>query len=251
MTDRDTKLRQVMKEYRGITTDNLLADTLIRTSGDPDAPMRAAAATLGFTRSAQYMDAARSLMHQIMDEAEEIAWNMEAYERILGELRRHGQRTPTSNIQIKAAVKFNLGGKTLSVHAELLWHFYALSLQHVWHFMLNSLHAIDPIYTPAKDVLDYLEIIRLFRNHMEHRDKATANITSADWLTMSKQDSHSATVGYERDQDNNITFVVTDKKNPLDGTTQKMPVNPKGFERFETMIITVYQQISENCLEGV
>jgi hypothetical protein len=66
-----------MEKYRTTPLENLIADALIRTSsGDPDDVMRAAAAAIGFERSVQYMSNAGSLIDQVENEAEDIAWSV-------------------------------------------------------------------------------------------------------------------------------------------------------------------------------
>jgi len=240
-------LGQVMTAYRELPTDQLVSDTIIRTRDDADAVRWAAAAVLGFSRSGYYLDTARSLMDQLMKDAREISWRMNAYDLMFDELEqryRDGQR-PLAGVE--RSVKLRFGAQYLTIFAEVLWHFYAVSLQRSWHFMANSARVVDSAFAPTTDEANYLELIRAFRNHMEHRDKATRDISSHDWRSMSKDEQHTVTVGYRRDQQNNIRFVPVEK-GPLVGKEQRMPINPAGFERFETMLIAAYERLKHTCL---
>lgn len=240
-------LTQVMAAYRKLPTDQLVSDTIIHTRDDADAIRWAAAAVLGFSRSGYYLDTARSLMDQLMQDATEISWRMNAYDLMFGDLKQryHDGQRPLAGVE--RATNFRLGAQYLTIFAEVLWHFYAVSLQRSWHFMANSARGVDPAFAPTTGEANYLELIRAFRNHMEHRDKATRDIGSHDWQSMSKAEQHTITVGYRRDYQNNIRFVPVEK-GPLVGKEQKMPINPVGFERFETMLIAAYERLKHTCL---
>jgi uncharacterized protein (DUF1778 family) len=213
-----------------------------------DAVHWAAAAVLGFSRAKFYIDTARSLMDQIMNEAEEIDWNLRSYDDLMQSLRKERRPTQITEAKMQMAAKYRLGSHALSVHAEVLWHFYASSLQHAWHFLNNCVTIVDPQFSTDDGVKDYLDLIRAFRNHMEHRDKATLNINSGDWKSMSNREQHSVTVGYRRDHRNNIIFVPMGK-GPLAGKQQKMPINPEGFLKFQKIIDSIYEHLGEVCIE--
>lgn len=247
MTSVQQHLYQVMIAYRQLPLDNLVSDTLVLTSQEADPILGAASASFGFSRAKFYIDNARSLMNQILSEAEEIDWNMSVYGDLLAGLpRKRRQATMTSAI-IEMAVKYRSGANLLSVHSELLWHYYALSLQHAWHFLENCVKIVDEDYERDSCDNSYVELIRAFRNHMEHRDKATLNLSSADWKSMSRRDQHNVIVGYKRDHKNNILFMPTGK-GPLVGAQQLMPMNLEGFERFEKMVTRLYEHLRDTCI---
>jgi len=238
--------------YReNIPTDALISDTIILVPRDDlNEPVRwAAAAVLGFSRGGYYLDTARSLMEQVMKDATEISWRMQAFALAFDEVSRGGWPPAAwQEARLTAAANLKTGAQNLSVYAEILWHFYAVSLQHAWYFMENSAKAIDPTFARTTDEAAYVDLIQAFRNHMEHRDKATRDIDSHDWRSMSRGEQHTVTVGYRRDQENSILFVPVEK-GPLVGKEQKMPMNPAGFERFETMLISAYERLRRTCLE--
>lgn len=240
-------LEQVMAAYRNLPTDQLISDTVILTSDDGmDALRRAGAATLGYSRGSYYLDTARSLMRQIIEDAHEISWRMDAYNAIFSDLEADGCRTETTGKRIEKAVKERLGAQYLSLHAEILWHFYSVSLQHAWHFMENCAKAVDPTFAFTGNEEHYLTIIQAFRNHMEHRDKAARSTRSKDWQSMSREEKDAFQLGYRRDWQNNIFFIPA--TGPLQGQEQQMPVNPAGFQRFETLLIAAYERLKCACI---
>lgn len=240
-------LDQVITAYRSQPTDRLISDVIILTSDEGiDALRQAKAATLGYSRSGYYLDTARSLMRQMMTDVDEISWRMDAYALMFGELNRDHSSIEEFHEKAGQTERTKLGALCLSVQAEIFWHFYAASLQHAWYFMKHCTQAIDAAFVFKPEEQDYLTLIQAFRNHMEHRDKAAGDVASDDWPSMSRDEQKSTILGYRRDRENNISFVPA--TGLLKGTSQKMPMNPDGFDRFETMFIDIYERLRTACI---
>ncbi|MGI8482662.1 MAG: hypothetical protein ACR2OU_00170 [Thermomicrobiales bacterium] len=240
-------LDEILEVYREQPTDNLISDTIIISGeGGLDSLRRARAATLGYSRAGYYLDTARSLMRQMMEDTQEIAWRMDAYALFAEDQRDDLSDKILEDLATKA-VKAKQVARYLSIQAEIFWHFYVASLQHAWYFMQHCAQAVDPEFSFAPEGLKYLTLIRAFRNHMEHRDKAAGDLTSGDWQSMSRIDREKVLLGYRRDRHNNIHFVPIN--GPLGGIPQQMPMNPEGFEKFESMFIDSYERLRDSCIQ--
>lgn len=237
----------VMEAYRALPTDQLIADSIILTNDPETGPRLAGAAVFGFTRSGQYIDTARGLIDQIVNNAEQISWHMSAYPAILDGLGADYNASPLAMREITKAVSHQLGGKTLSLRSEVHWHLYAECLDRAWYFMLNSTRYFDPEFALKPGQQDYIVTIREFRNHMAHRDKAVLDVNSPDWRSMSRNAEGWHEIGYKRDKRNRIEFSPVGVA--FEGRTLKMPISQEGFQQFKNIIASTYDHLQRSSLD--
>jgi len=243
----ERELERIMAAYQDLPTDQLISDTIFLTrESDEDNDRWAAAAVLGYSQGGLYLDTARTLLRQIFEDAKEISWRMEAYEVVRAEVEA-GSAHPDISIQ-EIAVAANHGQGAMYLHqvGEVLWHYYVISLQHAWHFLANSARIIDPGFTATPTEEAWLELIRSFRNHMEHRDKAVRDISSEDWRSMSRASKNAFELGYRRDAGNNIAFVPIG--GPNKGQELQMPINQAGFEQAARFCQGIHLRVQKACL---
>ncbi len=241
------ELDAVLAAFRSLPTDQLIAETLLLTNDSDIGPRLAGAATFGFTRSGQYLDAARGLIDQIVTNADQISWHMSAYAVSLDRIGEDYDQSPLAIRELSKAASHQMGAKTLSLRSEVHWHLYAECLDSAWHFMRNSTRYLDPGFTPKPGQQECVVTIREFRNHMKHRDKAVLNIESPDWQSISRDTEGWFEIGYKRDKRNRIVFspVSGDRK----GRTLKMPISQEGFQQFKNIIAGTYEHLQRRCLE--
>lgn len=240
-------LGAVMAAYRSLPTEDLVAETLLLTSDSKTGPRLAGAATLGFTRSRQYLDTARGLMEQIEANGDQISWHMSSYFVILDGIGDDYDRSPVAVRELSKAVSHELGAKTLSLHSEIHWHLYVECLDRAWYFMRNSTMYLDPEFTLKPGQQDYIVTIREFRNHLAHRDKAILAIDSPDWQSMSRDAGDWFEIGYKRDKRNRIEFSPV--SGDLKGRTLKMPMSQEGFLRFKNIMASTFVHLQRACLD--
>ncbi len=241
-----TDLEAVMAKYRALPTDDLIAESILYTNDPETGPRLAGAAVLGFTRSGQYVDTARGLIDQIVNNADQVSWHMSAYSVILDAIGKDYDRSPLAIREMSKAVSHQRGAMTLSLRAEVHWHLYAECLR-AWYFMLNSAQHFDPGFTLKPAQQDYIVTIREFRNHLAHRDKAISNINSPDWRLMSRSGDDWYEIGYQRDNRNRIRFSPV--SGPLKGRTLRMPMSQEGFQRFKNIIAYTYERLERLALD--
>ena len=245
----EERLSQVMYAYRKTSIDNTISDAIILTSTDEDRLFRAGAAVLGFSRSKHYVDVASTLIEQIGRETAGINWYSKAIDDFTGELSPANPKRSDYSLTADAASKLKVGSMVLSLHQEVMWHFYAQSLTHSWHFLVNSFAQVVPSMTVSEPDKQWLNLTIAFRNHMEHRDKAVANVASGDWDSMREIRANSLVIGYKLDQVGNIRF--TPMRKPLIGVPQTFPMNRSGFIDFRARIDRMYEELRHQCCDNL
>lgn len=240
-------LDAVMAAFSALPTEQLVAESLILANDSESGLRLAGAAVFGFSRSGQYIDTARGLIDQILANADQISWHMDGYSVIFDRLREDYDASPLAERELEKAASHEEGAKALSLRSEIHWHLYAECLHRAWYYMRNSRMYFDPDFAVKPTQQNYIEIVRAFRNHMTHRDKAVSVSDSADWRSMSRSAEGWHHIGYRRDRMNRIEFSPVD--GPFKGRTVKMPMNEEGFRRFKNIIADTYEDLRRSCLD--
>jgi hypothetical protein len=246
-TSDENDLPELIEAYRALPTDQLVAESILLTCDPVAGPRLAGAAVLGFTRAGQYVDTARGLIDQIVLNAEQMSWHMEAYSVIRDGMGTDYDGSPLAQREVARAAYHHRGAVALSVRSEVHWHLYAACLDRSWHFMLNSAKHFDPSFALKPVQEHYIETIRAFRNHLEHRDKAVWDSNSEDWASMSRSGEDWFEIGYRRDNRNRILF--TPLTGRFQGTTLKMPMSQDGFLEFKNINVYTYERLQHSTLD--
>lgn len=83
----------IMVAYEALPTDQLVADIVIYTHDGERSLHWTAAAVLDYSRGGLYLDTARTLITQILEDASEISWREGAYEVIRAGVKHERVRT--------------------------------------------------------------------------------------------------------------------------------------------------------------
>lgn len=245
--------KDVVAKYTSQPTDVLIAETLLITSlGDKTLRLReASAANLGYTRGGLYLDSARSLIRYIMANEREISWRKGAYDVFLPVREiayRNSEYLPDdAAIELDSIVAAIEGAKYLAKDAEILWHFYAVSLDRSAHFFGKAARKLGIDIAQSPSEIKYLGIIRAFRNHIEHRDKAINSLAGPDWLTMFEDSKDGISFGYNRTPNGEIKFKSS--WGDLKDEELIMPANNDGFLEFQAMMERTNESIISACTE--
>lgn len=249
------KFHVVMNRFGEQPTEILLAESIIYTNDDPsDLTLRkAAAAAMGYSRAGLYIDAARSLLEQILADAAEISWRKQAYDLFMPILQSryslNNMMTEELRADLAAVVSLIEGAKYLSKDAELVWHLYAVCLDRSRYFMENSIRWVDPCFVFTEEEANYAKILRAFRNHLEHRDKALSSVSGADWETFTDAEKDAITIVYRKNIENEVLFYSNDKD--FRGMELSMPLNQVGFSTHQNLIERMHNQIKEASLQNL